>query len=125
MGALGTGFACGSAGPQLHLRQEWIKGHVTLETEKYNSSHSPMGVLESSFSRDIARTPLALVTEKFQPLISPAALEHKLFQPKGKGWANITELYVCSMHRHILTNLGVRKAPLTLISLPTLQRWDN
>lgn len=104
MEGLGTDFASGSAEPQLLLCQDWFKGHVTLETEKYNSTHSHIWVSESSFSQDIARIPLPLVTEKFHPLISPATLDvnYVSLKERKEGWLNITELYLCSVHRHIL-----------------------
>lgn len=65
--------------PRLHIFQNWFKDHGTLQTKKYNSIqikiiHSLVRVLENSFSEDMARIPLPLVTEEFYPPTPPATV---------------------------------------------------
>lgn len=54
--------------PQLHLSQDWGKGHGTLQTKEYNfmqikTTYFPRRALGNSFSQDASRTPLPLMTE--------------------------------------------------------------
>lgn len=73
--ALDTGPAFDSTGTQLHLSQDCVKGHETLQPKKYNLTpvktiHPPMQVLKNNFLKDIIKTPLPGATEKFDSLVT-------------------------------------------------------
>lgn len=76
---LWTLVAFRSTQPPMHIFLDWFKDNRNLPTEKYNFTqikiiHSLVQILENSFSKDIARTPLPLMMEKFHPPNPPATV---------------------------------------------------